>query len=34
LRAALDASGASAEEAELYVKGLRMRVDALKLVVE
>ena len=34
LRAALDASGASAEEAELYVKGLRMRVDALKRVVE
>jgi hypothetical protein len=30
LRAALDSSGASPEEAALYVKGLRMRIDALR----
>jgi hypothetical protein len=34
LRVALDASGASREEAELYTKGLRLRVDALRRVVE
>jgi hypothetical protein len=34
LYTALDSSGASLEEATLYVKGLRTRIDALRHTVE